>query len=139
MARVYATVADYTAYTRQGAPPGIDRLLAQASAFVESQVLRLAVYDVDPTTSLPTHPAVQAAIRDAVCAQAEWWGETGDPLGVAGQWQTLRIGSVHLQGPANSGAQSTARQLAPAVQDALGSMDLVGHFRSGPLWQGGPW
>lgn len=139
MGRVYASVADYTAYTRQPAPAGLDRLLVQASGFIESQVLRLAVYAVDPVTGMPTHPAVQAAIRDAVCAQAEWWGETGDPLGTAGQWQTVRIGTVHLQGPANSGAQSTARQLAPAVQDAFGSLDLPGHFRLGAAWCGGPW
>ena len=74
-----------------------------------------------------------------MCAQVEWWQETGDPLGVAGQWQQVRIGSLHLMGPANSGATSTARQIAPAVKDALDSSDLVDVFRMGAMWSGVGW
>jgi hypothetical protein len=139
MGRVYATVAQYTDYTQQAAPAGTDRLLVRASSFLESQIFRLAVYTADLVTGLPTNPLVAKAMADAVCAQVEWWQETGDPLGVAGQWQQVRIGSLHLMGPSNSGAQSTGRQIAPAVKDALDSSDLVDVFRMGAMWSGVGW
>lgn len=121
--RAYATVAEYEAYP--GAPPSTDQtagLLGKASRMLDRLVLRYCLYDVDQATGIPTHPAVIAALRDAVCAQVIWWDQVGDSSGAdAVGWSTLSIGSVNLGRGASSasGADAPARQLAPEVWDVL--------------------
>ncbi|MFF7452100.1 MULTISPECIES: hypothetical protein [unclassified Streptomyces] len=122
--RVYATVAEFEAYPggTSPAPATTATRLAQASKMLERQVLRYCWYDVTKATGMPTHPLVVAAVRDAVCAQVAWWEEVGDPSGADGVgWGSVKIGSVALSRSvtAVSGADSPARQLAPAAWDAL--------------------
>lgn len=127
MARIYAASADYQTYTGQTPPTGIDALLAQASRMLDAEVFRLCYYTADPDTGLPTVAVVLAAFRDATCAQAQWWGALGDPLGADGAgWNEVRIGNVMMRRPdtAISGADSPAREVAPQVWDALQSPDL---------------
>lgn len=136
--RVYATVAEYEAYPggTSPAPAGTDIRLVQASRMLDRQVLRYCAYDVD-SAGMPTHPLVIEALRDAVCAQVAWWGQVGDPSGAdAVGWGSVSIGSVSLgrSVTAVSGDDSPARQLAPAVWDALTSPDLTAAiFRMGAV------
>lgn len=122
--RVYATVLEYEAYPGATVPapaPTATRLV-QASRMLERQVLRYCMYDADTATGMPTHPLVIAAFRDAVCAQVAWWEEVGSPSGAdAVGWGSVSIGSVSLgrSVTAVSGEDAPARQLAPAVWDAL--------------------
>ena len=128
MARVYANPAELAAYTGQAAPADADVLLARASRMLEAEVLRYCRYDVDAATGMPTHELVLAALRDAVCAQVQWWGELGDSTGAIGAgWGSVSIGSVSLSGAASKGGGSmaAARQLAPQALDALQSPDLT--------------
>lgn len=128
MARVYADQAAYVAYTGGTAPAGVDGLLAAASRMLDARVFRLCVYDADPATGMPTNPAVTAAFSDAVCAQAEWWDELGDHVGAAAAgWGNVQIGSARLGRSVTTvgGDDSAARQIAPAVWDALRSPDLT--------------
>jgi hypothetical protein len=127
MSRVYATTTDYQAYTGQAPDADTARLLARASQFLDAEVFRACYYQADPTTGLPTNSLVANAFRDATCAQVQWWTELGDSTGAAGAgWGTVKIGTAHLQRNGGvSGKDSPAREVAPAVADALLAPDLT--------------
>jgi hypothetical protein len=129
--RVYATSTDLAAYTGSSAPANADALLAKASRFLDSAVFRLCWFVAD-ANGLPTDTVVIAAFRDAVCAQAAWWGALGDSVGAIGAgYGSVEIGSVKLQRSgkdgvvAADGSDSPARQIAPEVWDVLRSPDLT--------------
>lgn len=127
MARIYATSAEYEAYTGQTPPADIDQQLAAASRMLEAQVFRLCSYEVDED-GYPSNAVVLAAFSDAVCAQAEWFDELGDSTGASGVgWGTVRLGSAQMSRSvtATSGASSAAREIAPKALDALQGMDLT--------------
>jgi hypothetical protein len=125
MARTYATSAQYETYTGQTAPADIVARLARASRFLDSQVFRLCWYEVDGD-GYPANTIVAEAFADAVCAQVQWWAETGDELGTAGQWSSVSIGSVSLSGSSSgSGGSSTGRTVAETALEALRSPDLT--------------
>ncbi|MEU8760647.1 hypothetical protein [Streptomyces sp. NPDC048659] len=118
---VYATPAQYTAYTGKPAPEDIDVLLAGASLMLDAQVFRHCLYDAD-ASGLPTNALVAQAMADAVCAQAEWGDEIGDTTGAAGAgWGSVELGSAKLSRSvtAVSGGDSPGRQIAPKVWDSL--------------------
>lgn len=130
---VYATTADLANYL-EAAPPGNARkFLRQASVDI-AQATKCAIYDTDDS-GYPTDAGVRAAFRDAVCAQVEWWGETGDPLGVNGQWGDVKIGNVSLGG--RTGSTGTGGQLAGNAASILAAAGLlpgtVTHFDGRPL------
>ncbi|MFB7589377.1 hypothetical protein [Streptomyces sp. NPDC056169] len=128
MARVYATPAQYEAYTGVSpAPADIGTRLRKASVFLDAQVLRYCLYAKDGT-GMPTDALVLAAVSDAACAQAEWGIDVGDITGAAGVgWGKVEIGSVRLERSltTTSGGDAPGRQVAPAVWDALQSPDLT--------------
>ncbi|MCI3271396.1 hypothetical protein [Streptomyces cylindrosporus] len=127
MARTYATQADYQSFTGQTPPTDINALLAKASRFLESNVFRLCRYEVD-ADGYPANTVVKQAFTDAVCAQAEWFDETGDTTGAAGAgWGSVSLGSAQLSRSVTNvtGNASPAREVAPAAVDALSSPDLT--------------
>lgn len=128
MAVVYATEADYLTYTGEtSAPSGIDGLLTRASAMLDARVFRLCVYDVD-VDGAPTSQLVEAAFRDATCAQVQWWDELGDSTGAsAAGWGTLELGTARLSRSVTrvSAGDAPARQVAPQVWDVLRSPHLT--------------
>jgi hypothetical protein len=128
MARIYATVTDLIAFTGDPAPDNAAMLLADAHRFLDANVFSSCLYDVDATTGMPTNTVVLAALRDAVCAQVQWWDELGDSIGAAGAgWGSVQIGRMQLARSVTnvSGAASPAREVAPKVGDVLGSSDLT--------------
>ncbi|MEW1843143.1 hypothetical protein AB0392_34825 [Nonomuraea angiospora] len=122
---VYATAADYAAYTGQPAPAGIDAVLARASERID-ELLVTAVYNVDPVTELPTDPKEAAAIARATCAQAAWSLAVGDPYGVAAAFKDVQIGSVKLS-RAGGGETGPARH-APDAAAILRTAGLLPGF-----------
>lgn len=127
MARIYATSADYQSYTGQTPPADIDARLGRSSRFMESRVFRLCWYEVD-AEGYPSNSVVKQAFADAVCAQVQWWEETGDELGTAGRWGSVKIGSVSLSGPGSSSGSSGpvgGREVAEAALEVLRSPDLT--------------
>ncbi|MFD3574771.1 hypothetical protein [Streptomyces sp. NPDC058644] len=138
MARNYATSTQYETYTGQTAPADITARLGRASRFLDSEVFRLCWYEVDED-GYPTNTLVRDAFADAVCAQVQWWAETGYELGTAGQWGSVKIGSVALSGPGSSsgsGGSSTGRRVADAALEALRTPDLTPDlFRLGEVVQ----
>lgn len=123
MARVYAVAADLGS----SPPADAEQLLAKASRFLDSKVLRLCCYEVD-TDGYPTNAKVVEAVKDAVVAQVGWWVELGDSTGAAGVgWGSVEIGSVKLARSvtAVTADDAPARQIAPEAWDALRSPDLT--------------
>ncbi|MFG2617810.1 hypothetical protein ACGFXC_09275 [Streptomyces sp. NPDC048507] len=138
MARIYATAEQYENYTGAAPPPDIDHRLTRASEFLDAQVFAYCSYDVAATgTGLPTNATVAAAFARATCAQAQWGVQIGDTTGAAAAgWGNVSIGSVQLGRSVTSvsGDASPARQVAPAVWDAMRSPDLAAAgFRLGAV------
>lgn len=80
MALAYASEADLTTYTGEPAPAGAARLLREAAALVRFAT-RNDLYDVQPS-GLPSDDDLREAMRDATCAQVEYWTLAGlDPIG----------------------------------------------------------
>lgn len=125
--RIYATSAEYEAYTGQTPPSDIDQQLTNASRMLVAEVFRLCWYEVDED-GYPSNSLVREAFSDAVCAQVEWWDEIGDSTGAAAVgWGTVKLGSAQMSRSvtATSGAASAAREVAPKAWDALRSDDLT--------------
>lgn len=123
MARVFATLADLTGYTPADlqhllpVEPEATRLLTSASKLI-SRATMTSVYDTVPDGSgMPSDPNILAAFRDATCAQALWWLETGDELGEAGQYASMSIGSVSLS--RGTRTPPPGQQLAPQAETEL--------------------
>ncbi|WP_328846120.1 hypothetical protein [Streptomyces sp. NBC_00258] len=128
MARNYATSADYQSYTGQTPPADIEARLGRASRFLDSDVFRLCWYEVDED-GYPSNAVVRQAFADAVCAQVQWWAETGDELGVAGRWDSVKLGSLSLSrgssSGSSSGSASSGREVAETAMEVLRSPDLT--------------
>ena len=118
MARVYATEADYTAYTGETPPANIDRLLRIASGVVD-YLLTGRLYDVD-TSGMPTAVADSDALRDATCVIAQD-ADAANLIGSGGsqEWGSVSIGNVSLSNPL--GGSSTHRTVSgvPVPAEAL--------------------
>lgn len=86
MAVAYAARADLASWLGADAPAQAERMLERATELIDQYVT--APFDVDSTTTLPTDTTVAAALRDAVCAQVEYWlvgvGEESDIVGQRG-------------------------------------------------------
>lgn len=121
----YATLADLTAWTGSTAVSGDDRLLQRASGELDSYLIGVR-YTVDGSGN-PTDAAVVAALRDATCAQVEWWRATGDELNVDSQWQTVTLGPATMtrRSGATAGADPSTVRIAPRAIDILRVAGLV--------------
>lgn len=126
MARIYATSADYQQYTGQTPPSDIEAVLGRASRFLDSVAFRLCWYEVDED-GYPANAVVRDAFTAAVCAQAQWWDETGDEHGIAGRYSSVSLGSLSLSrgGGPSGGGRLGAREVAAAALEALQSSDLT--------------
>lgn len=126
MARIYATSADYLAYTGQAPPADIDARLARASRFLGSDVFRFCGFEVDED-GYPSNTLVAEAFAAAVCAQVQWWDETGDELGTAGRYASVKLGTLALSRASSSsgGAPESGREVAETAMEALRSEDLT--------------
>lgn len=139
MARVYATLAQLTAYAPAGTvlpvEPEATRVLTSASKLIDRACMA-AIYQTD-TAGYPTDTTIRQAFQDATCAQAVWWAVTLDELGLSGQWQQVSIGSVSLgRGQAKTSA-ALGRQLAPQADTELrNTRVLPGSIVEIQTWEG---
>ncbi|MGW1162733.1 hypothetical protein ACWD48_31945 [Streptomyces sp. NPDC002519] len=119
MARLpYATPEQLAAWTGQPAPADAERLLARAGEDIDSALLT-AVYPVDDDGD-PLDTEIQAALRDATCAQVEYQLAAGDDgTGAAGQWDSVSIGPVSLSGRSSRTSATTGVELAPRADRIL--------------------
>lgn len=91
------------------------RQLVRATSLIERAAR--APYTVDSVTDLPTDTAVAAALRDATCAQVEFWAETSEEHDIDG----LAGESYSVTG--YSGKRSP--RLAPRAVDLLVNAGLL--------------
>ena len=124
----YATTGELTAWLPDGLTIPVDatRLLASASRAVDRMLMVLgAVYDVD-TDNLPTDADVIVALRDATCAQASWWIETGDEQGVASALTSANSGGGPSWGGLVPRFAPGAVEILQTATDSGGSQLCVG-------------
>jgi hypothetical protein len=115
---VYATLADLVAYApaevQSELPTGTEatRLLTSASMTI-AKATKTSIYPTD-STGLPSMEPYITGFKRATCAQAVWWLETGDELGVAGSFANVSIGGLTLaRGGRGDTTTVTGVQLAP--------------------------
>src|SRR5690606_31043905 len=101
-------------------------LLIRASIVIDGLTVT-AVYDVDED-GYPTDLDVADALRDATCAQAAWFDETGDTSGVAGRFNSLSLGSFSGSGGGTGSASNTSAaesRLSPEAVQILQNAGLT--------------
>lgn len=113
----YATSSDLAGWLGATPPGDAARLLARASELLDAALIGV-VYPVDDDGN-PTRPDHQATFRKAVCAQVEWWIETGDETGAAGQYSSVSIGSVGLVRANSATTGRPPGRLCPRALDVL--------------------
>ena len=116
----YADIADLETYLAQSAPDApseavATRMLARASELIDDHI-RTAIYPHD-TDGLPTESVHQDALRDAVCAQVEFWFAGDEEDDVLGPVKDISFGTVKAT-PAD------VLTLAPRAARILRNADL---------------
>lgn len=114
----FATVADLADWLPSSVDidePDASRQLVRATTLIERAVR--APYAVDSTTNLPTDTTIAAALRDATCAQVEFWAETSEEHDVDG------LAGEHYSVTGYSGKR--APRLAPRAVDLLANAGLL--------------
>lgn len=125
----YADVADLVAALPADSLEDVDTddIIRDACNLIDDKVR--APYPVDATTKLPTDDTIAEALRDATCAQVQFWLETGvehDIDGLAGTTYSV---------PGYSGTRPPV--LAPRARRALNRCNLLGFtstVSSGGWW-----
>jgi hypothetical protein len=128
MARVFATVAEYEAYTGTTAPANADRLLARASRLV-SNATKAAIYDTDPA-GYPSDADVREAFRDAAIVQVEEWakrdaaasGDASDPA--ASPWTSVSAGGLSFSRQSAPKQTAEDTELIPEAAEILAEVGL---------------
>lgn len=117
----YATLDDLTQYTGSEQAPGSERMLQRASDLLDVMLLN-SIFTVD-AFDVPTDPVVLLALKNAACAQVEWWGALGDELGAMEGYQSMSLGPARLTRSGSGGSSSDPRspegRLAPRARDEL--------------------
>jgi hypothetical protein len=110
----YATADDLAAWLGKGAPDDAGRLLMRASALLDGVVYVSFAAD---ESGLPCDAGVAATLRDAACAQVEFWIEVGEEHDVdGGAGSLVAVGGLSLQRP---------KRLADRALDALRTGGLM--------------
>ena len=124
--RVYATVSDLATFLGDTPPDDAQALLNRATRLVEGLTVT-ARYATD-ADGLPEDLDVSETFRDAVCAQAAWFIETGDSTGASARFSSLSLGSFQATTslPSQTGPNSASQsRYAPEAVDILRSAGLL--------------
>lgn len=108
---IYATTTDLATYlevTVGALEPESGRLLRLASELID--YVSLNRVDVDNATML-------AKVKDATCAQVEYWLETGDANGIVAQANKMGFGSFSMDG--------SLSMLGPRTKQMLSNVGLT--------------
>jgi len=121
----YATSEQLGGYLEGGAaavPGDAARLLARASELVDDHIVT-AVYDVD-ANGQPTDVDVAAALRDATCAQVEFWLAGDEEDDILGPTQGVSLAGMQMQYGAGDN-RATPMYLAPRAARFLRKAGLL--------------
>lgn len=106
----HATAAELQDYLGESVPTDADRLLQRASELIDTFVM--TPYAIDDITGLATEQRVVDELRNATCAQVEYWMKTGDEADVLTERDAVSFpGALSVSGK--------GRRLAPRAADAL--------------------
>jgi hypothetical protein len=124
----YATVDDLTDWLDPDpVPANAEKLLARATRYLDNVLLKTSVYDVDED-GLPTEEKVITALRDATCAQVEWWAaHSDDGLGAGADYTTVTAGNISLSKQAAPGGRPPDPRQSPEAWEILSGAALTGH------------
>lgn len=127
MPAAYASTSELTAWLPAGVVVAdATRLLARATEVVDGHVT--AAFAVSTSTDLPTDSRVAAALRDATCAQVEFWLEVGEDHDVAGMaGRQVSIGHLSMA--------ALPPELAPRARRILAGAGLLSTAGQ-PSWAG---
>ena len=116
--RVYATYADYVAWSNDAFTPQsrVTWMLARASEDIDRALIG-AIYTVD-TNNMPTDPVDIDTFNRATCAQAQFRMELGDDTGASNRMSSTSIGGISVTRAAGTMAM-TMPPLAPAALQIL--------------------
>ncbi len=110
----FASRADLASWLGADAPAQAERLLERAAELLDERVT--VPFDVDTATQLPTDADVAAALRDASCAQVEYWLELGEEVDIIGQRGRIVVSGFQGEAPG---------RLAPRAKTILARESLV--------------
>lgn len=137
---IYATGADYAAWTGVAAPSNITQILRSASLAVR-EATEGAFYAADPATGLPLDATVLKAFNDATCCQASALVALGyDPATggtiTAGVKESKQLGTARI-----TYAASDVQAAAQAKQQAITGLvvDAQRILRNAGLLKAVPW
>lgn len=119
----YATSPELVTYTGATAPADATRLLARASDLIDDHIVT-AVYNVN-AAGAATDATVIAALRDATCAQVEFWLAGDEEDDVLGPLQGMSAGGQQQQFGAGTN-RATPMYLAPRAARYLRRSGLMG-------------
>lgn len=112
----YAVTTDVVAYMSTLTPPPADpecsRLIARACDVLDAYLVGTQ-YSVDADGN-PTDATVIEALKNATCAQVEWWVAKGDDLDTDRQYDSMTV-----EGATLSRAGRRAPRIAPRALDVL--------------------
>lgn len=129
MPTVHATPTDLAAapWNLNLGEEAAQRLLTRATTIIRGLTIT-AVYATGPDGT-PSDNAVAEALRDATCAQAVWFDQTGDDgSGAASAYSTMSLGSARLSvGGAGSSTNTgvTQSRYAPEAIQILSNAGLT--------------
>lgn len=118
----YATVAQLGIYLGTAVPGDGARLLDRASELIDRALLT-AVYTVD-SQGLALDSEVTAALKDATCAQVEFWLAGDEEDDVLGPLQGVAVGGMQLQYGAGEN-RATPTYLAPRADRLLRACPFI--------------
>lgn len=124
--RIYATELDLQDFTCEAPPANALALLRRASLVVDGLIVT-ANYATDDD-GYPTDLDVSDVLRDATCAQASWFDETGDVSGASSRFNSLGLGNFSASGGGTgSGTNTTAAasRIAPETVQILQTAGLL--------------
>ena len=124
MPDAYATPAELQAWLPTDADPLVDpgRLLSRASELLDDTVR--AAFEIDDETGIPTDEDTAATMRDACCAQVEFWTvATGEGHDIEG------LGGTQVSVPGYSGR--LVAEVAPRALRILSAAGML-TIQSGP-------
>lgn len=122
MARIYATIANYRAWSLDAITPD-DRVtwqLARASEDIDRALIG-AVYPVD-ANGMPTDADDIQTFQDATCAQVAFRQELSDDTGAASRNDSTSIGGISI----HRAAGTAALAMPPLGPEALKILHLAG-------------
>ena len=108
-----------------------ETLLARAATMVRNLTVT-AIYQIG-SDGRPSEPAVRDALRDATCAQASWFDETGDTgSGASNAYSTMSLGSARLSVGGAGSSTNTSVADSRYSPEAVQILTNAGLLAAGP-------